>query len=62
MKMALPVNSIRFISDDTCGIYLFRISPEIKAPTMPSTPMASDAAAERNITASTKMNCMTASE
>ena len=62
MKRALPMNSMRFINGDTWGMYLFSISPARKAPTMPSTPMASDKAAERNITASTKMNCMTASE
>ena len=53
MKMALPVNSMRFISGDTWGIYLFNISPAMKAPTMPSTPMASERAAERNMTLST---------
>ena len=62
MKTALPMNSMRFIRGDTWGIYLFKMSPDRKAPTMPSTPMASDRAADRNMTASTKMNCITASE
>ena len=62
MKSALPINSMRFIRGDTCGMYRFNINPEIKAPTMPSTPTASDTAALRNITANTKMNCITASE
>ena len=47
MNRALPINSMRFIKGDTWGMYLFRISPEVKAPTIPSTPMASDAAAAK---------------
>ena len=27
MKRALPINSRRFISGETCGIYLFNIRP-----------------------------------
>ena len=55
------MNSRRFISGDTWGIYLFNIRPEKKAPKIPSKPMASVSAALRNITDRTKMNCMTAS-
>ena len=61
MKRALPMNSMRFISGDTLGIYLFNIRPEKKAPKMPSSPMACESAAERNMTASTKMYCITES-
>ena len=62
MKSALPVNSIRLISGDTFGMNLLRTSPEKNAPKIPSSPTASDIAAERNITASVKMNCITESE
>ena len=53
---------MRFIRGETLGMYRLRIRPDRKAPKMPSKPMATDRAAERNITASTKMYCITASE
>ena len=55
------MNSIRFMRADTCGMYLFNIRPEKKAPKMPSSPMNVVRAALRNMTDSTKINCMTAS-
>ena len=61
MNTALPINSMRFISADTLGMYLLRISPERKAPKIPSRPMKLDIAAEKNITASTKIYCITES-
>ena len=53
MKTALPMNSIRFISGEACGMYLLRMRPDIKAPKMPSKPMSDVNAADRNITDST---------
>ena len=55
------MNSMRFMRGDTWGMYLLRMSPEKKAPKMPSRPMRLVSAALRNMTESTKMNCMTAS-
>ncbi len=41
----IAVNSSRFISGDTCGIYLFNIRPAKKAPNTPSMPTICERAA-----------------
>ena len=61
MKSALPINSMRFISGDTCGMKRLRMSPATKAPKMPSSPTASLSAALMKSIDITKMNCITAS-
>ena len=61
MNIALPVNSMRFISGETLGMKRLSISPATKAPKMPSRPMKFDRAALRNNIARTKINCITAS-
>ena len=61
MKRALPINSMRFIRGDTCGIYLFNIRPAKKAPNTPSMPTIWERAALMKSIAITKMNCITAS-
>ena len=62
MNSALPMNSMRFISGDTCGMKRFRMRPEKNAPKIPSSPMRLDSAPPMNMTARTKINCITESE
>ena len=61
MKSALPVNSSRFISGETCGIYLFNIRPAKKAQNTPSMPTICERAALMKSIAITKINCITES-
>ena len=61
MKRALPINSKRFISGETCGIYLFNIRPAKNAPKTPSIPTIWESAALMKSIAITKINCITAS-
>ncbi len=61
MKSALPINSMRFISGDTWGMYRLRMMPAKNAPKMPSSPTRSARAEQRKSMAMTKMNCITAS-
>ena len=60
-KASLVDTYCTIINGEIWGIYLFSIRPERNAPKMPSRPMRSLSAALRNMTAMTKMYCMTAS-
>ncbi len=61
MKMALPTNSMRFISGDVRGISWFSASPARKAPMMGSSPANRARTAPRKTMTSTKMYCETLS-
>ena len=61
MKMALPINSRRFIRGEMVGMKRLSINPLKKAPRMPSNPASSHKEALKNIIANTKINCITAS-
>ena len=56
----LPQSAL-LISGDTCGIYRLSTNPAKNAPNTPSNPIRLVSAALRNNTASTKINCVTAS-
>jgi hypothetical protein len=51
----LPINSIRFIKAEECGISLFRAKPATNAPIIGSTPATSARKAAKKTTESTKM-------
>ena len=53
---------MRFISGEMLGIKRLSTNPETNAPSMPSNPISSQVAALINITASTKIYCITESE
>ena len=55
MKMALPTNSMRFMSGEVRGISRFMARPARNAPMMGSSPAASARNAPRKTIASTKM-------
>ncbi len=54
IKIALPTNSIRFISMEVCGINRFKASPAKNAPIMGSTPATCAKKAAKKTTESTK--------
>ena len=61
MKMALPTNSMRFISGDVLGMSRLSARPERNAPMIGSSPASWARKAPRKTIASTKMYCETLS-
>ncbi len=55
MNKEFPINSMRFINADECGMSLFNAKPATNAPIIGSTPAISAKNAAKNTTARTKI-------